>query len=71
MMLVRCAWHRAYFGWPLLKGVAAWRPLWPISWSDGICAVCLVRFHAHAGPAPLGRLVATVGVLCARIRTCR
>ncbi|MGH7390779.1 MAG: hypothetical protein ACREM3_15175 [Candidatus Rokuibacteriota bacterium] len=61
MIVLRCAWHRDYFGWPLIKGVGRCWPLWPVLFSDGICDVCLGRVRRRAGPATLGRIVATLG----------
>ncbi len=69
MLIVRCVWHRGNFGWPLVKGVTQWRPLWPISWSDGLCDVCLARLRAGKGPAPLGRAIAAIVGAARRLAT--
>ena len=56
----RCGWHRMYFGYPLINGVAAWRG-WDIKFTDGICHRCAALVHAElrdierrrAGPEPV------------------
>jgi hypothetical protein len=45
MVIWRCAWHRQYFGYRLLNGVASWRGL-TVGFTDGICRRCLERFRA-------------------------
>lgn len=65
-MIQRCAWHRRYYGWTLLKGVAAWRPFGRLEFSDGICDPCLERFRAGARPAAVGRLAAALCRLAAQ-----
>lgn len=49
MLICRCAWHRRYFGYPLLSGVVSWRG-WTLRFTDGICPRCLERFRSeHRG----------------------
>lgn len=68
LIIVICAWHRQHFGWPLFKGVRLSGPLWPVAVSHGLCDVCKARLRMHAGPAPLGRLVAAARRLFAAER---
>lgn len=44
MMICRCAWHRRYFGYPLVNGVVTWRGF-TVRFTDGICPRCLERFR--------------------------
>ena len=46
MLICRCAWHRRYYGYPLLSGVVSWRGL-GIRFTDGICPRCLERFRSE------------------------
>ena len=49
MLICRCAWHRRYYGYPLLSGVVSWRG-WALRFTDGICPRCLDRFRTeHRG----------------------
>lgn len=45
MLLARCAWHRRYFGYTIVVGVASWRG-WSVGLSDGICRRCARRVRA-------------------------
>jgi hypothetical protein len=45
MLIGRCAWHRQYFGYPSLSGVASWRGL-SLRFTDGICPRCLEHFRS-------------------------
>src|SRR2546428_462163 len=54
VLLVRCAWHSRYHGYPRLLGVASWRGL-RVQFSDGICPTCATRVmfdYARAVPPP-------------------
>ena len=44
MLIRRCAWHRRYFGYPLVDSVVSWSG-WRLRFTDGICRSCLVRFR--------------------------
>ncbi|HEY3065563.1 MAG TPA: hypothetical protein VGL09_07205 [Methylomirabilota bacterium] len=62
MLVRRCGWHRMYFGYPLINGVAAWRGCGlGIKVTDGICRRCAARVHAElralerTRPAPTSR----------------
>ncbi len=46
MLICRCAWHRRYFGYPLVNGVASWRGF-TVRFTDGICPRCLERFRSE------------------------
>ena len=46
MLICRCAWHRRYYGYPLLSGVVSWRGL-SVRFTDGICPRCLDRFRVE------------------------
>ena len=46
MLICRCAWHRRYYGYPLLSGVVSWRGL-GLRFTDGICPRCLDRFRTE------------------------
>jgi hypothetical protein len=46
LLICRCAWHRRYFGYPLLSGVVSWRGL-SLRFTDGICPRCLDRFRSE------------------------
>ncbi len=46
MLICRCAWHRRYYGYPLLSGVVSWRG-WNLRFTDGICPRCLDRFRSE------------------------
>ena len=46
MLICRCAWHRRYYGYPLLSGVVSWRGL-RVRFTDGICPRCLERFRTE------------------------
>jgi hypothetical protein len=39
MLIRRCAWHRLYNGYPMIYGVAAWRPS-GLQFTDGMCQRC-------------------------------
>jgi hypothetical protein len=45
VLLTRCAWHRGYYGYTILIGVASWRG-WTVGLSDGICRRCARRVRA-------------------------
>jgi len=42
VLIRRCAWHGRGRRIALL-GIAAWRPVWPVRYTDGICGPCLDR----------------------------
>ena len=42
MLLIRCAWHPRYHGYPRLLGVASWRGL-SVHFTDAICPTCATR----------------------------
>lgn len=44
MLIGRCAWHRQYFGYPSLSGIASWRGL-SLRFTDGICPRCVEHFR--------------------------
>ena len=44
VLIRRCAWHRAYFGHPIVFGIGSWRGL-GISFTDGMCLRCTGRFR--------------------------
>ena len=46
VLICRCAWHRRYYGYPLLSGVVSWRGL-SVRFTDGICPRCLDRFRVE------------------------
>ena len=46
MLICRCAWHRRYYGYPLLSGVVSWRGF-GVRFTDGICPRCLERFRTE------------------------
>jgi hypothetical protein len=46
VLICRCAWHRSYYGYPLVSGVASWRG-WTVRFTDGICQKYLERFRAE------------------------
>ena len=46
MLICRCAWHRRYYGYPLLSGVVSWRGL-SVRFTDGICPRCVERFRSE------------------------
>ena len=46
VLICRCAWHRRYYGYPLLSGVVSWRGL-RVRFTDGICPRCLDRFRVE------------------------
>ena len=46
MLICRCAWHRRYYGYPLLSGVVSWRGF-GVRFTDGICPRCLERFRSE------------------------
>ena len=48
MILARCAWHVSYFGHGRLLGVRRWLPLWPLTFTDGICRRCQRRLREPA-----------------------
>ncbi len=51
MIIRRCAWHRAYHGYPMTFGVASWRGR-DVSFTDGMCRGCATRFRRqHNLPA--------------------
>lgn len=56
MLIGRCAWHRQYFGYPSVSGVASWRGL-SLRFTDGICPRCLEHFRSdhqrHLARRPL------------------
>jgi hypothetical protein len=42
VLLIRCAWHPRYHGYPRLLGVASWRGL-SVHFTDAICPTCAMR----------------------------
>jgi hypothetical protein len=46
MVVVRCAWHRRYFGYPILCAIASWRGA-SVTFVDGMCGRCARRRRAH------------------------
>ena len=44
VIIRRCAWHRAYHGYPIAFGIASWRGL-GVSCTDGMCRGCTIRFR--------------------------
>jgi len=46
MLIGRCAWHRQYYGYPSLSGVASWRGV-SLRFTDGICPRCLTHFRSE------------------------
>lgn len=42
MLVRRCAWHRRYYGYPTLYGIASWRG-WNLRFTDGACPRCVLR----------------------------
>jgi hypothetical protein len=44
MLIRRCAWHRSYHGYPFAFGIASWRGF-RVSFTDGMCPGCAVRFR--------------------------
>lgn len=45
VLLTRCAWHRGYYGYTIIVGVASWRGF-GMGLSDGICRRCARRVRA-------------------------
>ncbi len=45
-LIVRCAWHRNYFGRPKLIRVKLTRAMKP-GWSDGMCRRCLLEMRSQ------------------------
>ena len=60
MLIGRCAWHRQYFGYPSVSGVASWRGL-SLRFTDGICPRCVAQFRNEHQRYLARRSVATVG----------
>jgi hypothetical protein len=49
LLIIRCAWHRRYSGWPKVIRLERARRLRP-GWSDGMCPQCLAEFRRrHLG----------------------
>jgi hypothetical protein len=46
MLIGRCAWHRQYYGYPALSGIASWRGL-SLRFTDGICPRCATQFRTE------------------------
>jgi hypothetical protein len=44
VIIRRCAWHRAYHGYPIAFGIASWSGL-GVSYTDGMCRGCTIRFR--------------------------
>jgi hypothetical protein len=44
MLIRRCVWHRTYHWYPFAIGIASWRGL-GVSFTDGMCRGCAVRFR--------------------------
>jgi hypothetical protein len=44
VLIRRCAWHRSYHGYSIAFGIASWRGL-RVSFTDGMCLRCTVRFR--------------------------
>lgn len=42
MLIRRCAWHREFYGYTIIHGVAAWRGF-SVKFSDGVCKSCAAR----------------------------
>lgn len=61
MLIGRCAWHRQYYGYPSLSGVASWRGL-SLRFTDGICPRCLTHFRTEHQRYLERRSLATVRV---------
>ena len=47
MLLVKCAWHRQWWGYPKFLRVGSWRG-WRLTWSHGICSRCRRRLNDDA-----------------------
>jgi hypothetical protein len=45
VLITRCAWHRGYYGYTIVVGVASWRG-WTVGLSDGICRRCARQVRA-------------------------
>jgi len=50
-MLRRCAWHRRYFGYPVVCGIAGWGGR-GVDFSDWICRRCAARVRRDLGHQP-------------------
>ncbi|MGH7325810.1 MAG: hypothetical protein ACREJ9_14370 [Candidatus Rokuibacteriota bacterium] len=50
-MLRRCAWHRRYFGYPVVCGIAGWGGR-GVDFSDWICRRCAARVRRDLGHRP-------------------
>jgi hypothetical protein len=65
MLIRRCAWHRLYNGYPIIYGVAAWRPR-GVQYTDGMCRRCaattLRQWSTRPGMAPPGRMARRVPI---------
>jgi hypothetical protein len=46
MLLMRCAWHPKYRGYPWLYGIRSWRGA-GVSFSDGMCGPCARQWRAE------------------------
>lgn len=44
VLIRRCAWHREYFGYPMVFGITSWGEL-RLSFTDGMCLRCTARFR--------------------------
>lgn len=49
MILRRCAWHRRYFGYPIVCGVAGWAGR-GIDFTDWMCRRCAARIRRELRP---------------------
>ncbi len=46
MLVMRCAWHRRYFGYPKIYGIDRWK-IPGVTFLDGMCSVCARRWRAE------------------------
>jgi hypothetical protein len=51
VLLLRCAWHSRYHGYPRLLGIASWRGF-GLQFTDGICPSCASRVMDDGAPTP-------------------
>jgi len=67
MLIRRCAWHRTYHRYPMAIGIASWRGL-RVSFTDGMCAGCAVRFRRQWNLPPITTDVAPLAPAIGLIR---
>lgn len=44
VLIRRCAWHREYYGYPMVFGISSWGEFRP-TFTDGMCLRCTARFR--------------------------